>query len=191
MISVFLWNRKAISAVHYGECPRAKMCVQQSWFPFSSEVGKQYLRLKVMRGVQREVALADPREIPHSGAWRKRISVFLGEEAMQGEVALASPWDIPHSGAWRMRISVFLREEAVQGEAALADPREILHSRAWRRREFHTLEPGECRGRLHWQILETFLTLGPGGEGFPFSSGRRQRRGRQSKVCPGLAGLIG
>ena len=85
----------------------------------------------------------------------------------------------PFSSAVQMkRISVFLREEALQREVALADPRDIPHSRAWRRREFHTLEPGECKGRLHWQILETFLTLGPGGRGFPFSSGRRQCRGK-------------
>ena len=70
----------------------------------------------------------------------------------------------PFSSAVQMkRISVFLRGEAFQREVALTDPRNIPHSRAWRRREFHTLEPGECKGRLHWQILETFLTKVPRG----------------------------
>ena len=60
----------------------------------------------------------------------------------------------------------------------MPDPPDSPLFGAWMRREFHTLEPEECKGRLHWQILETFLTLGPGGEGFPFSSGRRQCKGK-------------
>ena len=41
--------------------------------------------------MQREAALADPRDIPHSGAWGRRISVFLGEEAAQGQTIKVLP----------------------------------------------------------------------------------------------------
>ena len=41
--------------------------------------------------MQRETALADPRDIPHSGAWGRRISVFLGEEAAQGQAIKGLP----------------------------------------------------------------------------------------------------